>query len=233
MNKTLKWKIILLVFMFLAAGTILTPSLFKGAPGWISKYIAPEGLNLGLDLQGGMHLVLKVDLEKAIENTLDLAASDLKEGLAEKKITAVRTSSGDPLKAVFTLPNTGALETVRNLVENDFPNLLVDIQAEEGSFPRVFLSLAQEEIDFIRKNAVTQSLEIIRNRIDQFGVAEPVIIRQGTDEIVVQLPGVKDPERALSLIGQTAQLEFCPRARRFTLKEISTRRPGPSPRHRC
>ncbi len=208
MNKTLKWKIILLVFMFLAAGTILTPSLFKGAPGWISKYIAPEGLNLGLDLQGGMHLVLKVDLEKAIENTLDLAASDLKEGLAEKKITAVRTSSGDPLKAVFTLPNTGALETVRNLVENDFPNLLVDIQAEEGSFPRVFLSLAQEEIDFIRKNAVTQSLEIIRNRIDQFGVAEPVIIRQGTDEIVVQLPGVKDPERALSLIGQTAQLEF-------------------------
>jgi len=70
------------------------------------------------------------------------------------------------------------------------------------------LSLTGEEVDFIRKNAVTQSLEIIRNRIDQFGVAEPVIIRQGTDEIVVQLPGVKDPERALSLIGQTAQLEF-------------------------
>jgi SecD/SecF fusion protein len=194
--------------MFLAAGTILTPSLFKGAPGWISKYIAPEGLNLGLDLQGGMHLVLKVDLERAIENTLDLAASDLKEGLAEKKITAVRTSSGDPLKAVFTLPNTGALETVRSVVADDFPNLEIDIQAEEGSFPRVFLSLSQEEIDFIRKNAVTQSLEIIRNRIDQFGVAEPVIIRQGTDEIVVQLPGVKNPERALSLIGQTAQLEF-------------------------
>lgn len=208
MNKTLKWKIALLIFMILIAGIILTPSLYKGAPKWISKYIAPEGLNLGLDLQGGMHLVLKVDLEKAIENTLDLAASDLKEGLAEKKITAVRTDSGDPHKVVLTLPNTGVLETVRTLVADDFPNLEIDIQAEEGSFPRIFLSLTGEEVDFIRKNAVTQSLEIIRNRIDQFGVAEPVIIRQGTDEIVVQLPGVKDPERALSLIGQTAQLEF-------------------------
>ncbi len=194
--------------MILIAGIILTPSLYKGAPKWISKYIAPEGLNLGLDLQGGMHLVLKVDLEKAIENTLDLAASDLKEGLAEKKITAVRTDSGDPHKVVLTLPNTGVLETVRTLVADYFPNLEIDIQAEEGSFPRIFLSLTGEEVDFIRKNAVTQSLEIIRNRIDQFGVAEPVIIRQGTDEIVVQLPGVKDPERALSLIGQTAQLEF-------------------------
>ncbi len=175
---------------------------------WISKYVAPEGLKLGLDLQGGMHLVLKVDLEKAIENTLDLAASDLKEGLSEKKITAVRTNSGDPSKVIFTLPNIGVLETVQELVADDFPNLNINIQAEEGSFPRISLSLTSEEIDFIKKNAVVQSLEIIRNRIDQFGVAEPVIIRQGLDEIVVQLPGVKDPKRALSLIGQTAQLEF-------------------------
>ncbi len=208
MNRTLKWKVAFLVFIILIAGIILTPSLYKGAPKWMSKYIAPEGLNLGLDLQGGMHLVLKVDLEKAIENTLDLAASDLKEALAEKKITAVRTRSADLQKVVFTLPNTGVLETVRTLVADDFPNLNIDIQAVEGSFPRILLSLNSEEVDFIKKNAVIQSLEIIRNRIDQFGVSEPVIIRQGADEIVVQLPGVKDPERALSLIGQTAQLEF-------------------------
>ena len=93
MNKNLKWKTALLLCMFLMAGVILTPSLYEGAPKWMTKYVAPEGLNLGLDLQGGMHLVLKVDLEKAVENTLDLAASDLKEGLGEKKITAVRTNS--------------------------------------------------------------------------------------------------------------------------------------------
>src|SRR5210317_602717 len=208
MNKTLKWKIALLIFIVFIAGVILAPSVYEGTPKWISKYVAPEGLNLGLDLQGGMHLVLKVDLEKAVENTLDLAASDLKEGLAEKKITAVRTDSGDHSKVVFTLPNTGVLQTVQELVADDFPNLEIDIQAEEGSFPRIILSLTSEEIDFINKNAVSQSLEIIRNRIDQFGVAGPVITRQGTDEIFVQLPGVKDPKRALSLIGQTAQLEF-------------------------
>ena len=208
MNRSLKWKIAFLAFMILSAGVILTPSLFKSAPDWWGKYLAPEGLRLGLDLQGGMHLILKVDLDKAIENSLDLAASDLKEGLAEKKITAVRTVSSDPKKITFTLPNTGVLETVRQIVADDFPNLDVNIQAEEGSFPRIYLSLSSEEIDFIEQNAVTQSLEIIRNRIDQFGVAEPVIIRQGEDEIVVQLPGVKDAERALSLIGQTAQLEF-------------------------
>jgi SecD/SecF fusion protein len=208
MNKTLKWKIALLLFMIVTAGIILTPSLYKGAPKWMSTYIAPEGLRLGLDLQGGMHLVLRVNLEKAIENTLDLAASDLKEGLAEKKITAVRTTSGDTSKVILTLPNTGALETVQEFVADDFPNLNIEIQAEEGTFPRIILSLTDEEIDFIKKNSVTQSLEIIRNRIDQFGVAEPVIIRQGLDEIVVQLPGVKAPDRALGLIGQTAQLEF-------------------------
>jgi SecD/SecF fusion protein len=208
MNKSLKWKITLLLFMIVSAGVILAPSLYKGAPKWMNTYLAPEGLKLGLDLQGGMHLVLRVDLEKAIENTLDLAASDLKEGLAEKNITAVRTSSGVPSKVILTLPNTGVLETVQELVTDDFPNLNIEIQAEEGSFPRIILSLTNEEIEFIKKNSVTQSLEIIRNRIDQFGVAEPVIIRQGLDEIVVQLPGVKDPDRALGLIGQTAQLEF-------------------------
>ena len=84
MNKTLKWKIALLAFLMIFAGVILSPSMFKSTPDWWKKYLVPDGLRLGLDLQGGMHLVLKVDLEKAIENSLDLSASDLKEALAEK-----------------------------------------------------------------------------------------------------------------------------------------------------
>lgn len=208
MNKSLKWKIVFLLLTVVFSLATLLPSLTSNTPEWWHKYVAKEGLRLGLDLQGGMHLVLKVDLKKAVENTLDLAASDLKEGLAEKKITAVRTETGDRQKVRFTLPNTGALTTVKEVIADDFPNLDIEIQAEEGTFPRITLSLKKEEIDYINKNAVAQSLEIIRNRIDQFGVSEPVILRQGDDEIVVQLPGVKDPKRALSLIGQTAQLEF-------------------------
>ncbi|MEW6594897.1 MAG: protein translocase subunit SecD [Thermodesulfobacteriota bacterium] len=208
MQKALKWKLALLVSMILIAGVMVLPSFYANTPSWWKKYLAPEGLRLGLDLQGGMHLVLKVELDRAEENSLNLAAQELKEALAEKQITLVQTRSGDPRAAIFTLPNTGALEQVREVVKNDFPNLAADIQAESGVFPRVTLRLTDEQVQFIRKHAVDQSLEIIRNRIDQFGVAEPVIIRQGADEIVVQLPGVKDPQRALSLIGQTAQLEF-------------------------
>jgi SecD/SecF fusion protein len=205
---SLKWKISLMVLLLIFSGMTVLPSFYKSVPDWWQKYLAPEGLRLGLDLQGGMHLVLKVDLEKAIENSLGLAAQDLKEALAEKQITVVRTDSGDAKKILFTLPNTGALTAVQEVVEGDFPNLDIEVQADEGSFPRIFLSLKDEAIKFINKTAVSQSLEIIRNRIDQFGVAEPTIVRQGKDEIIVQLPGVKDANRALALIGQTAQLEF-------------------------
>ena len=170
--------------------------------------MAPEGLRLGLDLQGGMHLVLKVNLQKAEENTLEFAAADLKDTLAEESISAVRTSSPAKDTVIFTLPNTSTIDTVQSLISEDFPDIDARVEAKEGSFPRIFLQLKQEKIDFIKTNAVDQSLEILRNRIDQFGVAEPVIIRQGVDEIVIQLPGVKDPKRALKLLGDTAQLEF-------------------------
>ncbi|HIJ78183.1 MAG: protein translocase subunit SecD [Desulfobulbaceae bacterium] len=207
MPSSLRWKAGLLFFMIMFSVMTVLPS-FKSVPDWWAKYLAPGGLRLGLDLQGGMHLVMKVNLAKAIENNLDLAAQDLKEALAEKKITVVRTSSPDKTQVILTLPNTGALDTVKQVLKDDFPELDSTIQAEEGSFPRIFLSLNAEKIDFINNNAVNQSLEIIRNRIDQFGVAEPVIVRQGADEIIIQLPGVKDADRALSLIGRTAQLEF-------------------------
>lgn len=207
MTSSLRWKIILLLFITIFAGLTVAPSFTK-VPAWWQKYLAPAGLKLGLDLQGGMHLVLKVDLKKAIENNLDLSVQDLKEALAEKKITVVRTASGDARKIILTLPNTGALETVKQIITKDFPDLAVDIQADQGTFPRIILSLKQSKIDFINNKAVDQSLEILRNRVDQFGVAEPAIVRQGTDEIVIQLPGVKDPQRALNLIGRTAQLEF-------------------------
>ena len=208
MNTSLKLKIGLLFTVILFSLMTLAPSFYPDTPEWWKKYLAPEGLKLGLDLQGGMHLVLQVDLEKALENSLDLAAADLKDGLAEKQITAVRMRSEDLSKVIFTLPNTGAVDTVRSTLASDFPNLDVQVDAEAGSFPLITLQLKQEEIEFIRKNAVNQSLEIIRNRIDQFGVAEPTILRQGENEIVVQLPGIKDPDRAMGLIGQTAQLEF-------------------------
>lgn len=208
MNSTLKLKIGFLIFVLLTSIMVLMPSFYSQTPDWWKKYMSPGDLTLGLDLQGGMHLVLKVDLDKAEQNTLEFAAQDLKDTLAEQSVSAVITPSTLPDTIILTLPNQGAVEQVKAIAEDEFPDIDVNIETKEGSFPRIFLKLNEEKREFIQTNAVAQSLEIIRNRIDQFGVAEPVIIRQGTDEIVVQLPGVKDPERAMSLLKNTAQLEF-------------------------
>ncbi len=208
MNTALKLKLAFLVSVVLFSFVTVVPSFYKDTPKWWKTYMAPEGLRLGLDLQGGMHLVLKVNLVKAEENSLELAANDLKDTLTEESISAVRSPSPSPDTIIFTLPNTSAVDKVKSLISDDFPDIDAKIEAKEGSFPRVFLTLKEEKKQFIKTHAVDQSLEILRNRIDQFGVAEPVIIRQGEDEIVIQLPGIKDPKRALKLLGDTAQLVF-------------------------
>ncbi|MBM9536843.1 protein translocase subunit SecD [Desulfobulbus alkaliphilus] len=208
MNTSLKLKLGSVFFLLFFSALVLYPSLTDDIPEWWQQYMAPAGLKLGLDLQGGIHVVLRVDIDKAVENSLDFAATDFKTILAQKNISAVRIDSGDPKIVLFTLPNIGVLQTVEQVLKDSFPNLDAQVQAEEGTFPRVLLQLSRDEVNFIEKNAVIQSLEIIRNRIDQFGVAEPLVLRQGEDQIIVQLPGVRDPDRAMALIGQTAQLEF-------------------------
>jgi len=208
MTTSLKLKLVFLLSVLFLALITVVPSFYSGTPKWWKTYMAPEGLRLGLDLQGGMHLILKVNLPKAEENSLEFAANDLKDTLSEESISAVRSPSPSPNTVVFTLPNASSVDKVKTLISDDFPDIDARIENNEGSFPRIFLTLNEEKIAYIKTHAVDQSLEILRNRIDQFGVAEPVIIRQGEDEIVIQLPGVKDPKRALKLLGDTAQLEF-------------------------
>src|SRR5665647_524931 len=112
MNTSLKLKIGILLSLIVLSIVTIVPSFYSGTPAWWKKYMAPQGLQLGLDLQGGMHLVLKVDLKKAAENSLELAATDLKDSLKEKSITAVQSDS-TPGTIIFTLPNTSSLETVK------------------------------------------------------------------------------------------------------------------------
>ena len=208
MTSGIKLKIAFVIFLLFFSGLALLPTFYHDKlPTWWTKYLAPAGLKLGLDLQGGMHVVLQVDLDKAVENSLDLAAEEFRTALLQKGITAIRLDSAAN-EVLFTLPNTGAIDTVKSLLKDNFPSLQSQVSADTGSFPRVTLQLSTQEQDEIRKKSVEQALEIIRNRIDQFGVAEPIVLRQGDNQIVVQLPGIQDPDRAIALIGQTAQLEF-------------------------
>jgi SecD/SecF fusion protein len=204
----LRWKYSLMAVLIVLSFVFVLPAFYKDMPDWFKKHIYSEGLKLGLDLQGGMHLILKVDVDQAVKNSADLAARDFKESLGRRQITLVRRQSPDPDEILFFLPNKDAVGRVKAVLEDEFPSLELAKVKEEEKFPSLVLRLSSEEENFIRENAVAQSLEIIRNRIDQFGVTEPVIVRQGEEEIVVQLPGIQDPERALKLIGQTAQLEF-------------------------
>lgn len=208
MPKGLRAKFILLVFLIILGAVMLLPSFSKNMPAWWSKYLGGGGFRLGLDLQGGMHLILKVDVDEAIKNSLQFSARDLKEALQKNNISAVELQGKTLHEVVFSLPNKEAESQAKSLINKDFPDLNIVSSELHGAFPQISLALKDNVVKEIRETAVDHSLEIIRNRIDQFGVAEPVIVRQGESEVVVQLPGVKDPDRALALVGTTALLEF-------------------------
>ncbi len=207
MFKSIRIRAAATIVLCLAALVYLMPSLTSDLPDAWKQYLPTDKIHLGLDLQGGMHLVLEVDTAKAVESTLERTAADLKENLMENRI---RFRSRDQVKgggATFELPDTASREAFDKLLKNQYPDLEAASQMTEGK-ALVTLRIKDKRAAEIKKMAVEQSLETIRNRVDQFGISEPEIIPQGTDRIIVQLPGVKDPARAKNLIGRTALLEF-------------------------
>ncbi len=199
MKKKILWRFILIGTTIVLAAVFFLPNtpLFKYMPEWWAKNMPNKGIVLGLDLQGGIHLVFEVEGEKAVGITTERIAQSLKEILSKKKLNAEITSSG---LLINVSPST---MEIRKAIEDNYPVLA---PVETGA--KLVYKLTDKEMNRIKDNAADQALETIRNRIDQFGVAEPTIHRQGTNEIVVQLPGIKDPKRAIEIIGKTAQLEF-------------------------
>jgi preprotein translocase subunit SecD len=173
-------------------------------PDWWKKYLPNKGVNLGLDLQGGIHLVLEVEQEKAVQNAVDRAVMTLKGLLDEKKTnyTTLQKISLDEIAVEY--PSVESRDAVKKLAQDNLPAMVI----KESDDHRTVLAIREEEASQIKDSAVSQALETIRNRVDQFGVAEPLIQRQGPHQILVQLPGIKDPQRAIALIGKTALLEF-------------------------
>ncbi|MEJ2041050.1 MAG: hypothetical protein P8X55_19295, partial [Desulfosarcinaceae bacterium] len=204
MTKPIRNRFILLGLLFVGAVYCLIPSLAPNLPQSWHKFLPTSGLRLGLDLQGGMHLILRVDTDKAAKNYFDTSMVDYRASLRKARIAVSGVESTGPFQDRLRLLNPGDSQSAMQILSDQYPNLETTGQGE-GSLD---IRLRQKEIDRIKENAVSQSLEVIRNRIDLFGVEEPVIVRQGADEIVVQLAGVKDPERAIQIVGRTAQLEF-------------------------
>ena len=170
-----------------------------------SLYPPKQTLNLGLDLQGGIHLVLGVEVDKHVASQTDRAAEDLKAQLERKGIAARRIAREGNATIAIELASPQAWNDLLT-VAGEFQRF--ERRNEEPAAGRLRLVMSETEIRRLHDDAVRQGLETIRNRVDQFGVAEPVITRQGAERILIQLPGVQDPTRAKALIGRTALLEF-------------------------
>ena len=208
MLRSLMWKILLYAVIAVFAILLLMPTLTSNLPQWWSKIFPSEKIHLGLDLQGGMYLLLGVQGDKAVESYMEQIKNNLRDDLKERSIPVGKLETDKTGRIVFEF--SGAKEKVDNLLGERRFSMLRQLPSSggEGGIWKYQLVLDSKEIADIEKRAIEQALEIIRNRIDQFGVSEPEITLQGTDHILVQLPGIKDPERAINLIGQTALLEF-------------------------
>jgi preprotein translocase subunit SecD len=197
----------LLLFATLVTGYYILPSLgvVSSLPSLLPGFLPrSEVMNLGLDLQGGMHLVLDVQTDKAVENSTDRLVDEARRLLEKQKIEVTRLERvGAREMAVVVAKAEEREKADRALAE------LVTMDRVPGATPsELKLTMQSREAKRIEELAVRQSLETIRNRVDQFGVTEPHIVPEGDTRIVVQLPGIKDPQRAINLIGKTALLEL-------------------------
>lgn len=205
MKKDLIWKLVLIGAILALAIIFFLPStpIFDRMPEWWKRNMPDKGIRLGLDLRGGIHLVLEVEGDKAVEASMDLIVDDLKGRLEEKKV-AFSSVKRIGNKIIIAFPTKEFEEEGKKVVGDTYP----DLSYESKDKGEMLFILSGREERRIKDSAVEQALETMRNRIDEFGVAEPTIHRQAENEIVVQLPGIKDPKRALELIGRTARLEF-------------------------
>ncbi|KAA0258679.1 protein translocase subunit SecD [Deferribacter autotrophicus] len=170
----------------------------------ISLFPLNEKIKLGLDLRGGMYVLLGVDVDKAVEAKLDTLVTQIKKDLRGEKVgfNFVRKENG---KIIVALKDN-SLDKVKEIINKHYPILK---ESGLGNADNVIeFTLDPKEVERIKDYAVEQAAQVIRNRVDQFGVAEPIIQRQGKTNILVQLPGINDPDRAIKLIGKTAQLKF-------------------------
>ncbi len=180
-------------------------NLASTVPDWLAR-LGGKPMVLGLDLQGGVHFVLQVDQKAALEKRVDAYAEDIRVTLRDNRIGYQSVERRPDNSIVATLsPSAGAdaAERARAALVKSQPTLSYNVSGD-----RVTVSIPQQELAQIAGSALEQNITTLRNRVNELGVAEPIIQRQGEDRIVVQLPGVQDTAEAKRLIGATATLEF-------------------------
>ena len=186
-------------------GYVVVVNLLSRSPEWL-KALHAFPMYLGLDLRGGVHFMLQVDMQAALSKKAESLAGDIRLVLREKTIRhSGITRSGQAIEIRFR--DAAELEKAKRVVQDQFPDLTTADSAEGPDF-KLVASIKPVATRAVQEQAVKQNITTLHNRINELGVAEPVIQQQGLDRIVVQLPGIQDVARAKDLIGRTATLEL-------------------------
>ena len=184
---------------------VVALNLISRSPQWLTSLNAAP-MYLGLDLRGGVHFMLQVDMAAALSKKIDSTAGDLRSVLREKNIRHSGISrKGDTIE--LRLRDAATLDAARNLIKEQFADVAFTDAPDAGEF-KLSASLKPEAARRVQEQALKQNITTLHNRINELGVAEPVIQQQGLDRIVVQLPGVQDTAKAKDILGRTATLEI-------------------------
>ncbi len=184
---------------------IVALNLLSSTPRWLTA-IGALPMYLGLDLRGGVHFLLQVDMKAALDKAADRYLTDIRSLLREKKVQyAGIAREGQNVAVRFR--DVGERDKANNEIRNAFPDLSLN-SVDSGSDYRLVAGLKPEAQKRIQDGAVAQNITILRNRVNELGVAEPIVQQQGADRVVVQLPGVQDTARAKDILGRTATLEI-------------------------
>ena len=181
----------------------LALTLLPNAPDWMSE-LGALPMYLGLDLRGGVHFLLQVDMDSAMQRQIQSSVDGIRSALREERIRYRRIAANENGTILADMRNPEQREEAVAILKRDFQELQIDnASTSEGG---LIISVRPERIDEIRKAALEQNRIALRNRVDQLGVAEPIVQQQGSDRIIVQLPGVQDTARAKEILGRAATL---------------------------
>lgn len=182
---------------------IVALNLAPATPTWL-KTINADPLKLGLDLRGGVHFLMEIDTDTVLLKLQDQTFDIAKDALVNKKIVFTDVQKAKDFSVTFSFED----EKQRDSAMAVFTSMIDNLTATPLSSNQIVINASQTRISEAKDNALTQNLSIIRNRVNQLGVAEPVVQRQGADRIVIDLPGIQDTARAKEILGATATLEF-------------------------
>ena len=185
---------------------IVALNLLSSSPQWLAA-IGALPMYLGLDLRGGVHFLLQVDMKAALDKAGDRYATDLRSLLRNEKIQYAGIGR-EGANVVMRFRDAAERVKARAAIEKAYPDLLVRDTDAAGGELRLVAGLKPEAQKRIQDGAVAQNIQILRNRVNELGVAEPIIQQQGSERVVVQLPGVQDTARAKDILGRTASLEI-------------------------